>query len=49
MILKPIKIEDRPNLQLKVLSADALKGRRKDWGVGRKWEGDYLSKVCEFS
>jgi hypothetical protein len=45
MILKPVSLEDRPNLQLKVLAADAFKGRRKDWGVSRKWEGDYLTKV----
>jgi len=46
MILKPIAVEERPNLQLKVLAADALKSRRKDWGVNRKWESDYLTKVA---
>ena len=46
MILKPIAVEERPNLQLKVLAADALKSRRKDWGVTRKWESDYLVKVA---
>ena len=45
MILKPIALDERASLQLKVLAADALKSRRKDWGVSRKWEGDYLTKV----
>jgi len=42
MILKPIPSDERPILKLKVLAADALKGRRKDWGSGRKWEANYI-------
>ena len=42
MILKPIPNDERPILKLKVLAADALKGRRRDWGYGRKWEANYL-------
>lgn len=46
MILKPIPVADRPMMQLKVFAADALKGRRKEWGFDRKWEGNYLLNVC---
>lgn len=45
MILKPVSAAERPGLQLKIYAADALKGRRKDWGSMQKWEGNYLANV----
>lgn len=30
-----------------VTTADALQGRRPQWGAGRRWEGNYLSSVQE--
>lgn len=42
MILKPYPAAERPSLRLKVTAADVLKGRRQQWGYGRKWEGNYL-------
>lgn len=47
MILKPIPEAERPSLQIKIYAADALKGRRQDWGSRRIWEGNYLTNVQE--
>lgn len=47
MILKPVTAAERPGLQLKIYAADALKGRRKDWGSMQKWEGNYLANSEE--
>ncbi|XP_041366127.1 unconventional myosin-Id-like [Gigantopelta aegis] len=43
MILRKIPIKERPALRIKVVAGDALKGRRVDWGVKRKWTGNYLT------
>jgi len=45
MILRKIPVEERPSMHLKVYAADALKGRRREWGFTRKWEGNYLSST----
>ena len=45
MILKPIPMEERPMLALKIYTADALKSQRQEWGSGRKWLGNYLAQV----
>ncbi|ESO12657.1 hypothetical protein HELRODRAFT_187944 [Helobdella robusta] len=42
MKLKQVSTEDLPTLELKVFSADVLKGRKKDSTPGRKWERNYL-------
>lgn len=47
MILKPYPAAERPSLRLKVTAADVLKGRRQQWGYGRKWEGNYLVNVSQ--
>ena len=45
MVLQKIPRDKWPELQLKVIAADALKGRRQNWGYHRKWEGNYLASV----
>lgn len=45
MILKSVPLDERPALQIKIMAADSLKGRRLDWGSKRKWEGNYLVQV----
>lgn len=45
MILKSIPKSEWPQMRLKVLTADALKGKRPLWGYSRKWEGNYLANV----
>ncbi|XP_038664810.1 unconventional myosin-Id-like [Scyliorhinus canicula] len=42
-IVKNIPPSDMPQIKLKIAAMDALLGRRKDWGVQRTWEQDYLS------
>ena len=52
MILRKIPIKDRPALRVKVAAGDAFKGRRVDWGVKRKWIGNYLNsvrKICIYN
>jgi hypothetical protein len=39
IILKPIPVDERPNVQLNVLTADALKG------FAGKWKAEYVTKV----
>lgn len=46
MILHQIPKDEWPSMHMKILAAEALKGRRRDWGVNRKWEGHYLTVVC---
>ncbi|KAJ8731654.1 hypothetical protein PYW07_004818 [Mythimna separata] len=43
LTLKPIPREQWPQLKMKICAASALKGRRKEWGQGRQWLGDYLA------
>lgn len=47
MILKKIPREDWPQLRNKIAAAEALKGRRPEWGYSRKWEGNYLAMSNE--
>lgn len=47
MVLRKVPAEEWPQLLLKVTAADAINGRRQDWGIKRKWEGDYLSLSSE--
>uniref|UniRef100_UPI00398E5C28 unconventional myosin-Id-like n=1 Tax=Pristiophorus japonicus TaxID=55135 RepID=UPI00398E5C28 len=44
-IVKNIPPSDMPQIKAKIAALDALLGRRKDWGVQRTWEQDYLSSV----
>ncbi|XP_048385403.1 unconventional myosin-Id-like [Stegostoma tigrinum] len=46
-IVKNIPPSDMPQIKAKVAAMDALLGRRKDWGVQRNWEQDYLSSARE--
>jgi hypothetical protein len=45
MILRGVPREERPQLRLKILAADALLNKRKHWGYDRRWEGNYLASV----
>uniref|UniRef100_A0A2P2HYR1 Myosin-IA-like n=1 Tax=Hirondellea gigas TaxID=1518452 RepID=A0A2P2HYR1_9CRUS len=47
MILSRVPREDWPQLQLKVTAGEVLAGKRSDWGVKQKWEGNYLSQHSE--
>ena len=45
MILKGHPKTEWPELRLKTVAQDLLKGQRSEWGYKRKWEGNYLSLV----
>uniref|UniRef100_A0A671U3K0 Myosin IG n=1 Tax=Sparus aurata TaxID=8175 RepID=A0A671U3K0_SPAAU len=42
-IVKNIPPSDMPEVRSKVAALTALSGERKDWGVSRPWERDYLA------
>ncbi|XP_051878987.1 unconventional myosin-Id-like [Pristis pectinata] len=44
-IVKNIPPSDMPQIKAKIAAMDALMGRRKDWGLQRTWEQDYLSSA----
>ncbi|XP_054601455.1 unconventional myosin-Ig isoform X2 [Nothobranchius furzeri] len=44
-IVKNIPPSDMLEVRAKVAALTSLSGERKDWGVGRAWERDYLSNV----
>ncbi|XP_041867882.1 unconventional myosin-Ig isoform X2 [Melanotaenia boesemani] len=44
-IVKNIPPSDMLEVRAKVAALTALNGERKDWGVGRAWERDYLANV----
>ncbi|XP_023201125.1 unconventional myosin-Ig-like [Xiphophorus maculatus] len=44
-IVKNIPPSDILEVRAKVAALTSLSGERKDWGVGRAWERDYLSSV----
>ncbi|KAM4539467.1 unconventional myosin-Ig [Odontesthes bonariensis] len=44
-IVKNIPPSDMLEVRAKVAALKALSGERKDWGVSRAWERDYLSNV----
>lgn len=43
--MKNIPPSDMPEVRAKVAALGALSGERKDWGVSRAWERDYLANV----
>ncbi|KAK3104099.1 hypothetical protein FSP39_024410 [Pinctada imbricata] len=43
MILRNIPRAEWEMLRLKVMAAEALKGQRSEWGLKRKWDGNYLA------
>jgi myosin-1 len=47
MVLKRFPREEWPQMQLKVIAADAFRGKRRDWGFQNNWEGNYLEKKIE--
>ncbi|CAG2109845.1 unnamed protein product [Medioppia subpectinata] len=47
MVLKKFPREEWPQMQLKIIAAEAFKGKRRDWGFAGKWEGNYLDKAAE--
>ncbi|XP_063421774.1 unconventional myosin-Id-like isoform X2 [Mytilus trossulus] len=44
MILKGHPKSEWPELRLKTVAQDLLKGQRPEWGYRRKWEGNYLAQ-----
>lgn len=49
MILKKYPRSEWPQLRLQIITATALKKRRKFWGQERKWIGNYLGMSTENS
>ena len=45
MILRKIPKDERPMWLLKITAGDLLMRRRPEWGLKRKWEGNYLAQV----
>lgn len=46
-MVKNIPPSDMPQVRAKVAALTTLSGERKDWGVGRAWERDYLANVSQ--
>ncbi|XP_030596817.1 unconventional myosin-Ig [Archocentrus centrarchus] len=46
-IVKNIPPSDMLEVRAKVAALSALSGERKDWGVSRAWERDYLANVLD--
>lgn len=44
-ILRKVPLQDRPEVQLKCVAYDILQQRRTEWGLQRKWYGNYLAKT----
>lgn len=44
-MVKNIPPSDMLEVRAKVAALTALRGERKDWGVSRAWERDYLANV----
>lgn len=47
MILKNYPRADWEMLFQKTVAADLLRHKRREWGIGRRWEGNYLTKAQE--
>ena len=45
MIIKRIPPEEQAGFHVKVYAAEALRGKRQEWGASRRWHGDYLRLV----
>jgi hypothetical protein len=48
MIISKIPEAEREEVHLKSSAAEALDGRRTEWGCKRRWKGDYMSLVRLF-
>ncbi|XP_019850778.1 PREDICTED: LOW QUALITY PROTEIN: unconventional myosin-Id-like [Amphimedon queenslandica] len=48
-ILRKVPVQDRPAVQLKCVAYDVLQNRRPNWGLQRKWHGNYLARPEENS
>jgi hypothetical protein len=48
MVISKIPEAEREEVHLKASTAEALDGRRKEWGCKRRWKGDYMSLVRLF-
>ena len=48
MIISKIPEAEREEVHLKASAAEALDGRRREWGCKRRWKGDYMSMVSLF-
>lgn len=47
-LLKPYPPAERAALRLKVCAGTILIKHRREWGCGRKWQGNYLIDVRIF-
>jgi len=47
MILRNFPRSDWEMLFQKTVAADLLRHKRQEWGIGRRWEGNYLAKEQE--
>jgi myosin-1 len=44
LVLQKVPIQDRPEVQLKCIAYDMLQDRCAEWGLSRKWHGNYLAR-----
>lgn len=42
MVIRAIPNQDWPQLRLKIAASEVLKGQRTSYGLGRRWEGNYV-------
>ncbi|GAB1601174.1 unconventional myosin-Id [Argonauta hians] len=49
MKIETIPKDERTMFHMKILTAEMLKGQRLEWGLKRKWEGNYLLQCKENS
>ncbi|XP_029641534.1 unconventional myosin-Id isoform X2 [Octopus sinensis] len=47
MKIETIPKDERTMFHMKILTAEMLKGQRPEWGLKRKWEGNYLLQCKE--
>jgi len=47
MILSKYPQEAWPEMHLKITALELLRGKRAQWGIHRRWKGDYLNDTAE--
>eukprot|EP01137_Pigoraptor_chileana_P033118 Opistho-2@23554 len=48
MMISKLSPEQRQDLRTKSLACAVFSGKKKDWGLVRKWEGNYLGQDAKF-
>ena len=46
-ILSKYPRDEWPQMWLKLTTMEVLQGKRRDWGLNRRWRGDYLNDASE--